>query len=88
MNWDNAKAACASLGKDWRLPNRNELSTLFNNRDKIGGFVNRNNSNNNFYWSSTEYQDWVSAWYQDFLIGYEGKDGKNILYSVRAIRDL
>ncbi|MEI6524304.1 MAG: DUF1566 domain-containing protein [Bacteroidota bacterium] len=88
MNWDNAKTACASLGKDWRLPNRNELNTLFNNRDKIGGFENRSNNNNNFYWSSTEDQDWVLTYYMDFLTGNEGKTGKNFFYSVRAIQAL
>lgn len=50
MYWSEAKKACISLGKGWRLPTKTELNTLFLNRNKIGGFEG-------FaalpYWSST-----------------------------------
>jgi hypothetical protein len=40
--FDQAKAYCAALDthghRDWRVPTRNELNELFNNRVAIGGF--------------------------------------------------
>ena len=36
MNWNNAYA---KLGKGWRLPTKDELDTLYQNRDKIVGFA-------------------------------------------------
>ena len=79
MSWDAAKRACKKLGRRWRLPTKDELNIMYQNKDKIGGFATR------VYWSST-----VSginfAWLQDFGLGgqlsfYKG----NTLY-VRAIR--
>ena len=29
MNWADAKKACASLGKGWRLPTKKELDVLY-----------------------------------------------------------
>ena len=40
--------ACAALGGGWRLPTKDELNILYENKDKIGGFASNN------YWSSTE----------------------------------
>ena len=59
MNWDDAKKACSNLGDGWRLPTKDELNILFQNKWAIGGFVN------NEYWSSTE-GDFDSAWLQYF----------------------
>jgi hypothetical protein len=60
MNWDDAKLACAKLGKGWRLPTKTELNTLYKNRNKIGRFAN------NHYWSSTEDGDY-HAWTHSFF---------------------
>jgi hypothetical protein len=60
MNWDDAKLACAKLGKGWRLPTKTELNTLYQNRNKIGRFAN------NHYWSSTEDGDY-HAWTHSFF---------------------
>ena len=49
MEWDDAMKACADLGDGWRLPTKDELNTLYQNKDKIGGFANSG------YWSCTEY---------------------------------
>ena len=38
MKWDVANAACAKLGKGWRLPTKEELNILNQKRDAIGGF--------------------------------------------------
>lgn len=58
LNWEDAKKACASLGKGWKLPSKEELNTLYitnKNRGKIGGFANE------YYWSGTE-SDKKSGW--------------------------
>lgn len=50
-DWYSVKAMCenSTIGgfNDWRLPTKNELMTLYTNRDKIGGFTT------GYYWSST-----------------------------------
>ena len=49
VTWYNAKRECKELGKGWRLPTKDELDKMYDNKDLIGNFVNTN------YWSSTEY---------------------------------
>ena len=81
MNWNDAKKACADLGNGWRLPTKNELNLMYENKDKIGGFVNYG------YWGSTE-SEANGAWKQDFYDGYQplngGKDSSNYVRAVRA----
>ena len=80
MNWKDAKAACAKLGKGWRLPTKDELNLLYINKDKIGGFAN------DYYWSSAEYSSY-NAWYQYFNNGEQDyHDKKDHGCSVRAVR--
>jgi|694.fasta_scaffold22256_2 hypothetical protein len=82
MTLDEAKAACAKLGKGWRLPTKVELSILYRNKTKIGG------SDDVHYWSSTKYQSihYDGAWVQYFRNGNQFSDGSGIKYSVRAVR--
>ena len=51
--WEDANVLCKSsmMGgyTDWRLPTRNELITMYNERNTIGGFSSNYNS---YYWSS------------------------------------
>ena len=35
MNWDDAMKACADLGDGWRLPTKDELNLLYENRIKL-----------------------------------------------------
>jgi len=79
MTWDEAKKACKNLGDGWRLPTKDELNLLYENKEKIGGFAN------GFYWSSTEYGG-NGAWVQDFLYGYQNTNGKSGSNYVRAVR--
>ena len=65
MNWDDAKAACAKLGEGWRLPTKDELNLLYQNKDKIGGF-----SAAVSYWSSTEGNGFL-PWRQKFYFGLQ-----------------
>ena len=80
MNWEDAKKACENLGRGWRLPTKDELNTLYINKDKIGGFANY------AYWSSTE-TNAIYAWLQGF---YDGNQNNfNLKYTklnVRAVR--
>lgn len=64
---------------DWFLPSRNELNLLYLQKDIVGGFAN------NFYWSSTEYDNY-SAWAQHFFNGHQDNNSKYPLAHVRAIR--
>ena len=77
--WDNAKKACADLGDGWRLPTKDELNILYENKDKIGGFTD------DYYWSSAEYDNF-DAWRQDFYNGYQLTSYKNGGNYVRAVR--
>jgi len=79
MMWDEAKKACKNLGDGWRLPTKDELNLLYENKEKIGGFANF------YYWSSTE-DGSNNAWRQDFNNGYQIPNYKNFTLYVRAVR--
>ncbi len=64
---------------DWRLPNKYELSLMYNARANIGGFANA------IYWSST-IGPTFGAWDQDFLTGNQHDASRYDSYYVRAIR--
>jgi formylglycine-generating enzyme required for sulfatase activity len=86
MNWYEAMAACKKLGKGWRLPSRDELQILFQNRVQFGGFSNK------IYWSSSEWYD-KSAWIKDLINGgewspWKGLKGNPDSVYVRAVRSL
>ena len=79
MTWDQAKAACANLSNGWRLPTKDELNLIYENKDRVGGFAF------NYYWSSTE-NNYYDAWLQYFNNGNQSYDGKYSLCNVRAVR--
>lgn len=79
MSNDDAKLACARLGKGWRLPTKKELNLLYQNRHKIGGFAN------NHYWSSTEDGNY-HAWTHSFFFDGQPSLFKTNEFSVRAVR--
>ena len=79
MNWEDAKKACADLGDGWRLPTKDELNLLYENKEKIGGFAN------SLYWSSTEFGN-LDAWLQVFNDGYQDGYAKGYANYVRAVR--
>jgi len=79
MNWEDAKKACENLGSGWRLPSKEELNTLYLNKDKIGGFADE------YYWCSTEYGG-NSACFQNFYSGFQDVTNKDGTFYVRAIR--
>jgi len=77
--WDDAMKACADLGDGWRLPTKDELDLLYDNKEKIGGGAKNN------YWSSTEYANKI-AWSQYFGFGGQNVSKKFNTYYVRAVR--
>ena len=79
MNWDDAKLACAKLGKGWRLPTKNELNSLYLSKDKIEGFAS------NYFWSSSE-SDSSFAWGWNFYDGVQVNGSKGSAFYVRAVR--
>ena len=86
--WSDAKNACASLGKGWRLPTKDELNLLYKNKDKFGSF---NSETMDGYWSSTEDSIYFEvggygAWAQFFEDGSQESLGKTSILYVRAVR--
>lgn len=90
MHWHKAKKACARLGDGWRLPTKEELMILYENKDIIGGFINL------AYWSSSEagfvtYSNFgrkYCAWIQSFKYGKQNKTAKEMYRCrVRPVRD-
>ena len=82
VTWYNAKRECKELGKGWRLPTKDELDKMYNNKDLIGNFVNTN------YWSSTEYNS-DYAWMQVFIhrsIAITLKEGHINARAVKSIK--
>ena len=58
-NWYDANDACKRLGPGWRLPDQNELNSIYNNKnDKI-------KFSDNYYWSSTEVKIKETFFYGD-----------------------
>ena len=79
MNWHEAKIACKKLGTGWRLPTKDELNMLYENKEEIGGFANLT------YWSSSEYDNF-NAWSQYFSLGLQFCPTKVNYNYVRAVR--
>ena len=84
MNWQIANNACESLGNGWRLPTKDELNILYQNKDKIGGFTDIEYS---FYWSSTEGDNGL-VWYQFFDVGDQYSVANKFNGYVRAVRTI
>ena len=59
MNYDEATEACSKLGDGWRLPTRDELEKIYENKITDNSF---------YYWSNSSYDsDYV------WCIGFEHK---------------
>jgi hypothetical protein len=90
MNWYEAVEACKSLGRGWRLPTKDELNMLYENKDIIG----LGSFRIDYYWSSTEggnpsaLEGSVIAWRKDFRHGNKGFDYKHFTHYARAVREL
>ena len=91
MDWDNAMVYCDKVNfagyDDWYLPTSKELKAMFENKTAIGGFTTSGSSKNDYYWSSSEYDNPLSAYYKRFnQYGAEGYIGKEEILRVRCVR--
>ena len=75
-----------SIGGDsdsnWFLPSKDELNLMYENlakKNNLGNFAH------DFYWSSSEFDDYV-AWYQGFSNGGQGYGYKGYASNVRCAR--
>jgi len=80
MMWSDAIKACADLGSGWRLPTKDELNLLYENKGKID-FVEHKH-----YWSSTEDINVKRAWRQGFHVGSQAIYHKYNYNYVAAVR--
>lgn len=81
VTWYNAKRECKELGKGWRLPTKDELEDMFNNRDLIGNFVHTN------YWSSSSFSS-DYAWMQMFTHEFIAITPKEGHLNARAVKSI
>ena len=84
MTWAEAGEACEKMGDGWRLPTKDELNMLYENKSTIGGFVYGD------YWSSTENPNLsTDVWCQNFKMGMKSISwNKTETHYARAVHDL
>lgn len=78
-SWTHAKIICPTLGEGWRLPTKDELNEIYNNKDKIA------NLTNDHYWCSTEHDNY-SAWKQELKNGKQSLTSIYDWFNVRPVR--
>ncbi|MBM3401069.1 MAG: DUF1566 domain-containing protein [Bacteroidetes bacterium] len=81
VNWFEALEMGNLIGGGWKLPSKEQLDTLYKNKNIIGGFVN------DAYWSSTN-NGVNTAWRQYFSDGDQVLSPKEVVGYVRLIRIL
>ena|SRR5579862_4418643 len=89
MEFNQATAYAAKLDAnghdDWRVPTKNELNVLFNNRAAIGRFDISGSYPAGWYWSATP-GDWWGAWCQRLSDGLQDYNSLGGRLSVRCVR--
>ncbi len=78
---------CRNKGSNWYLPSKEELLTIYRNKEKINATLSKHGGTtlgDGWYWSSTEYSGW-GAWGVNMLNGTtsNGNKGDDVIY-VRA----
>ncbi|GHT49011.1 hypothetical protein AGMMS49982_01480 [Bacteroidia bacterium] len=66
---------------DWRLPTKNELAVLYNEKSAIGGFSTK-------YWSSSSSTSFSDYWYQEFTNGSQSTTASFNGINARCVRSL
>ena len=83
VNWEKAQKICAAykVGNTggWRLPSKDELNIIYQNRKHLGNYTKGN------YWSATE-EGKNSAVTINFSNGNQSKSNKQSDFAVRAVR--
>jgi hypothetical protein len=86
INFNEANKICQDLGNGWRLPTKQELDLIYENKIKIGGFASHFRA---FYISSTDYENLPGfIWIKGFERGESGCFTKEDKRNVRLIRTL
>ena len=84
-----AFAWCADLGEGWYLPSKEELHTIYKNKDKLNSNLTDKLSTDSDYWSSTEddcqYDGYSCAWYIEMSDGQAWTMSKDSDGYVRAV---
>ncbi len=75
--------SCNDMGDGWYLPSKNELNSLYENRNTIGNFNTQQNTS--YFWGSTESSS-NNSWSQDFYNGSQNSNNRNYSYRVRCVR--
>ena len=70
---------------DWRVPTRDELNEMYQNRAAIGGFEESGSDPGGWYWSSSQ-SSYRNAWAQRFSDGYQDISRKYYYTSLRCVR--
>jgi hypothetical protein len=91
MTWNEATEWAKSVGDGWRLPTKEELLLIYENRYRIPSLKTSRSGSDfaHWYWSCTEPRDDASKVYDvDFTDGGGGWDHKDtISLSSRLVRD-
>jgi hypothetical protein len=87
--WNAGEKYCSALQtsdhKDWRVPAKNELKVLFQNRAAIGNFDETGSNPVGWYWSSSPYYG-LDAWAQCFSDGSQDYYSRESDSSLRCVR--
>jgi hypothetical protein len=81
MNYYNAMSSCEELGNGWRLPDKDELTAMYEQLHKQG----KGNFKDDWYWSSSQFE-MGCAWGMSFGSGNVSGDNKDVSNKVRAVR--
>jgi hypothetical protein len=80
------------LGNGWRIPNKEELNSIYKNREKYSGLENiikkYGSTNYTTYWSSNDYYKDGKIVVQDFKDGLQFMSDKYSMYHAIAIRSI
>ena len=79
-NWNDAISQCKAIDDEYRLPNRDEATSMFINKKLLGTTASTNQ-----YWTSTVY-DSENAWHQGFATGTRYPWPKSERRSVRCVK--
>jgi hypothetical protein len=81
---DYAATLDANGHQDWRVPTKNELNVLFQNRAAIGGFNETGSYPAGWYWSSSPLDN--GGWAQRFSDGSQANYLRNDSSALRCVR--
>jgi hypothetical protein len=87
LDWWEAKEECLRLGDGWRLPTKEELDLIYENKSRIGVFKNGG------YWSISQSANRITndgvlilAWTKNFKTGIKTDYEKKEIGYVRAVK--